>query len=515
MEVPDNLEVNSTAQTQNHTNPKIVIENKVVRTHLATGVPGLDTILAGGFLNRSTYVIVGASGTGKTVLTQQVAFNHARQGHKVLYLTFLSESHEKMLSNLTGFSFFDRNLVGNNINYFSLYHEISTDGIGSLVTVARETVLKYRANLVVMDGVSALRDFAGSRRDLRKELFDLNAQLSTLGCTVLLIVDDKLPPSDTPEYGIADGIIWLRNEVYGRRHVRSLEVLKARGAAALGGSHYFDIKSEGLVVYPRTEAALSYQELEAPPSPDTSQRFAFGIPGLDEMVSGGLLGNTLNVMIGAPGNGKTLIGLRFLYEGARQNEKTMVLTFQHPAEHLKIASTSLGFDLSPYIDNGSMQVLWLLPLKRHLDEVAQQLIQAIKAHQPTRLLIDTFDNMEELSLPMERLGEFWVALITYLRTQRITTLGTLEFSQVIGSTLEVPDSPVVTLSDSILFLRTLEIEGQLRRAISIIKLRDSGFDSRVCEFVISDEGLRVGEPFDNQRRALRDSTQPQTRSRKS
>ena len=142
------------------------------------------------------------------------------------------------------------------------------------------------------------------------------------------------------------------------------------------------------------------------------------------MLSGGLLGNTLNVLIGAPGNGKTLTGLRFLYEGARQNEKTMVLTFQHPGEHLKIASRSVGFDLSPYIDNGSMQVLWLLPLKRHLDEVAQQLIQAIKVHQPTRLLIDTFDNMEELSLPMERLGEFWVAMTNFLRTRSITTLGT-------------------------------------------------------------------------------------------
>ena len=252
MEVPDNLEVNSPGQTQNPTIPKIIIENKVVRTQLATGVSGLDTVLAGGFLSRATYVIVGASGTGKTVLTQQVAFNHAQHGHKVLYLTFLSESHEKMLSNLTDFSFFDRSLIGDTIQYFSLYHEISTEGIASLVTVARETVLKHRASLVVVDGVSALRDFAGSRRELRKELFDLNAQLSTLGCTVLLIVDDKLPPSDTPEYGIADGIIWLRNETYGRRHVRSLEVLKARGVAAANGSHYFDITlewSSGLSAY--------------------------------------------------------------------------------------------------------------------------------------------------------------------------------------------------------------------------------------------------------------------------
>lgn len=467
---------------------------------IPTDIPGLDTILIGGLLRRSTYVVVGASGTGKTVLTQEIAYNCAKRGHNVVCLTFLSESHEKMLTNLSNFSFFDQQLIGTSINYFSLYHEISNEGLGSLVAACREHVRKYKSDLVVIDGVSGLRDFATSSKELRKELFDLNVQLSVLGCTVLMIVDDKLPSGETPEYAVADGILWMQYETYGRRHVRSLEVLKARGLPVLTGLHYLDITPEGIVIYPRTEAALATQELNAPPALQLDQRYRFGIQGLDQMLSGGLLGNSVNVILGTPGAGKTLTGLRFLHEGALQQERTLLLSFNYSMEHLKAVTSQLGYDMSEFLDNGTLKTIWLLPLKRHLDEVAAQLMQAVIEYKPSRLFIDTFDEMESLALPKERLNEFWVAIFNFLRLHNVTTLGTMEFNQIIGINLIMPENSITVQADAILFLRNVEVDGALRRAISIIKMHDSAYDSRIFEYKIADNtGLQVGEPYNNQK----------------
>jgi len=117
--------------------------NPAARHRLATGIAGLDEILVGGVLNRSTHLVAGAAGTGKTVFTQQLAFYQARQGINVLYLTFLSEGHDKMIANLEGFSFFDRSLISTRIQYLSLYQEITANGgIGQLAQASREAALK-------------------------------------------------------------------------------------------------------------------------------------------------------------------------------------------------------------------------------------------------------------------------------------------------------------------------------------------------------------------------------------
>src|SRR5690349_12218399 len=158
---------------------RIKPSNPAAKSRLATGIAGLDEILAGGLLSRATHLVAGAAGTGKTVFTQQVAFYQARQGINVLYLTFLSEGHDKMIANLEGFSFFDRSLIGPRIQYLSLYQEITANGgISQLIQTSREATLKNKARLVIIDGISSLRDFANSQGELRKALFDLNVQLS-------------------------------------------------------------------------------------------------------------------------------------------------------------------------------------------------------------------------------------------------------------------------------------------------------------------------------------------------
>lgn len=476
--------------------PEAAPENPVLQ-RVSTGIAGLDIIMTGGLLGRATHLIGGASGTGKTVLTQQVAYYQAALGNNVLYLTILSESHEKLISNLNGFSFYDEKLVGTRLHYLSFYHEIATGGIANLIPACRSAILKYKAKLVIIDGVSSLRDFAISRGELRKVLFDLNAHLSALSCTVLLIVDDELPPQNAPEYAIADTIIRLNNQSFHMRHLRTLEVLKARATPALTGQHFFDIAANGIVVYPRIEALLSNEKNDPPPSPGP-ERHAFGIAGLDQMLQGGLPVGSINIHLGTPGSGKTLTGLHFIYEGARQNERTLALSFHHSTERICTKSARLGFDMKPYLEDGTLKIIWALAAERSLDEVVGQLLNAIEEHKPSRLLIDALSDLEALSFQRDGLQFFWATLTNYLRNRKITTIGTLENNRITGDTFIVPERPISIIADTILLSYTVEIESKLKNTISILEMRDSDYDNQVREYLINTkDGLRVGEPFKN------------------
>jgi circadian clock protein KaiC len=459
-----------------------------------TGVSGLDIVLAGGLLNRSTYLIAGAPGTGKSVLSQQIAFHQARLGNKVLYLTLLSESHEKMLVNLQGFSFFDRSFVGDHITYLSLYQDVIGGGLQSFTSVAREAVLKSSAKLVIMDGVSSLRDFAGSRGDLRKSLFDFNAQLSALGCTTLLIVDDELPVQNAPEYAIADNILRLHFSTDKKRYVRTLEISKSRATPALPGLHYFDITNDGLQIYPFIEAQLASQQFDPPP-PVTNERLSLGNEGLNRMVFGGLFGSSFNVILGTPGSGKTIVSLRFIHEGVRQGQKALILSLQHSPEQLLAITRELGFNLDQYVNDGTLKILWALPVQRYLDEVAGKLLQEIEAHKPALLLIDSITELERLSLDPDRIPSFWAAIANVLRNKRITTIGTMELNRLGNHVLEIPEHPISLLADTMLLMRSQEAEGQLKRLVSILEMRHSDFDPVVREYHLGSGGIQLGEPF--------------------
>ncbi|MEW6269116.1 MAG: RAD55 family ATPase [Thermodesulfobacteriota bacterium] len=246
-------------------------------------MPGFDTLLGGGLVEAGLYLLEGHAGTGKTILANQIAFNVARAGKRVLVITLIAESHGKLLEHLRGFDFFDQQAVADRYVLLSGFNDIVDQGLDGLLQFISTTVHELHPTLFVLDGFATAREYGESPRDLAKFLHALNALVTAMGCTTILLA----PISGTdphPEHTLVDGLIELSQARSGLRRAREIEIHKMRGGKHLTGQHVFTIRSGGVRVYPRLETVIGAQDVE--PGEDR-ELVSTGIPRLDEIVGAG------------------------------------------------------------------------------------------------------------------------------------------------------------------------------------------------------------------------------------
>src|SRR3954468_17960661 len=247
---------------------------------LPSGVPGLDTILCGGFTKGGIHILQGPPGTGKTTLANQICHHHAASGGRALYVTLLAESIDRMLLHLGTMRFFDGSRLPEQVSYISGLQALDNEGLPGLVTLLRREIAAHKATVLMLDGLVAAEDRAASDTEFKKFIQELQAQAGLHGCTVFLLTTAK-GQAIPPEHTMVDGIIELTDIRYGSRTERGLFVNKLRGSSVLPGRHPFLITSEGLVVYPRIEAAF---RRTTQPDEAKSGRVSIGVEGLDAML---------------------------------------------------------------------------------------------------------------------------------------------------------------------------------------------------------------------------------------
>jgi circadian clock protein KaiC len=303
---------------------------------------------------------------------------------------------------------------------------------------------------------------------------------------------------------MVDGLVDMGSRYIEQRTVTEIEVSKLRGSKHLRGKHNYEITDEGVVVHPRTEAVL--RGLTASTGQDRTRR-AFGIPGLDEMLHGGLLTGSNTVLYGVPGAGKTMLGLHFLTEGARNNEPCLYFGFHETAGRLTDNAADLGLEFTRYAKSGAIEIIWQPPLEGNLDSLAEQLLDAVRRRGVKRLFIDSLSGFEEAGYP-ERISRFLVALGNELRSLGVTTLLTVELLEVISESLYLPSKGVSSSSENILLVRFVELRSQLYRLISIVKMRESSYDSSVREFLVTESGIEVADTFRSAEAILTGAARP-------
>jgi circadian clock protein KaiC len=463
-------------------------------TRLPTGVAGFDRILQGGFFRGGLYIIAGPPGGGKTILGNQLCFEHVASGGRAIFMTLLTESHSRMLAHLSTLTFYDPTPIGHTLLYLSGYSVLLAEGLAGLLKLLRQVIRDHVATMLVLDGLTNAEAVADVPLELKQLLHDLHAFTEVSGCTIFLLAHQDGDLLVLPEHTMVDGVVALSSHRVSVRSIREIEIWKLRGSAFVEGRHFCTITDAGITVYPRTEVVLDGATFDV--SSERGRR-SFGIAQLDAMLQGGLLTGTATLVVGPAGSGKTLLGLHFLTAGAQAGEPGLYFGLYEPPPDLIAKADKVGLDLSRWVASGQIAMLWQPVLENSLDVLAAQLMQVIATHGIQRVFIDGLQGMQTLTAYPERLNRFLTALSNELRIRQITTLFTIEISDLLSPTVVIPIEGLSALADNLILLRQVELRSQLYRLLSILKVRASDYDTAIREFQITNQGIEVAATFES------------------
>lgn len=469
------------------------------RTRVPTHVPGLDTVLCGGLLRGGVYVVRGAPGSGKTILGNQICFAHARRGGSSAYVTLLAESHARMMLHLESVEFFDPDLAEESVRYLSAYSALMKSGLRGVLDFIRSEVppKKKRGSkeldtdsILVIDGFLAISDQSATVPDLKKFIQELQLYADLIGATVLLLAGPAVDET-RPEYTMVDGIIELREDLFGLRAYREVRIRKLRGGPHLRGGHVFSITDQGITVHPRLEALYGAPAIED----ECDDTFVnTGIEQLDSMLGGGFKCGTTTLLLGPSGSGKTTLGLHYL-AATPANVRAVVFGFyETPARLLEKAKT-LGLALEARVKAGEIEILWQPSTEQNVDALGQRLMDAVTRTNAKRVFIDGLDGFQRATIHAERVHHVFTAIANELRVRGVTTLYTYEVPKFLGPNLDSPITGVSSLAENLLYLRFVEVRSHLFRLLSILKVRDGAYDTSLREFHISSTGITLENTF--------------------
>lgn len=455
---------------------------------LQTCVSGLDVVLGGGLPAGSLYLIQGLAGSGKTTLACQIGFNHAKQGKKVLILTLLGESHAKMISHFSKFSFYDEALIGKELMFFSAYSSLIKGGLRDLLQLIIATMSQQQPSILIIDGFRSVRNSSATDLALAEFMHSLNSLVSSMACTTFLLSPVEGNVTDS-ENTLVDGVIELGQHEQGMGVIRELQLFKVRGAKHMLGKHVFEVKEEGVVVYPRFEALATSGE--APPAQHTL--VSVGIPSWDDRIGGGVNSGSITCLLGSPGVGKTIMGLHFIAEGLKNGEKALIVGFHESPAALVLKARSVGLELQPYLDSGNLEIMWQLPLEILIDDLASRMLNNIRTRGVARLLVDGVEGLSNLIMHPERSRYFLVALTNELRLHCVTTYMIEQLHQFKKASPSA-DPSSSALYENIMLLEYIASGDINHRQVAVMKLRENGYDSANRILTISDQGIAVGAP---------------------
>jgi circadian clock protein KaiC len=469
------------------------MSNKISIRRLPTGVPGLDSLLGGGIPEFSFNLIAGTPGSGKTTLAHQIMFSQANPNNRALFFTVLGEPALKMLRYQQQFPFFDIDKINESIRYVNLSADLMEGNFDRVLSRIAEEVKNYAPSLVFVDSfrsvVQSAKHMKQGASELQHFVQQLGMQMTNWQATTFLIGEYLTPESESsPVFTVADGILWLSQNLQRNSTVRKIQVVKMRGQAQVPGLHTFRISDEGFQVFPRAIIKHDAAAVSAIKASTGEQRVPMGVPGLDEMLGGGLPAGYSLLVVGPSGSGKTILATEFLAEGVRRGEPGVIAAFE------KSPSQLLNNKLQILIKAGQVGVIDTRSLDLSIDETLHDLIAMINRMQAKRVVIDSLSGFE-LALAPEFSEDFRGSL--YRMIAELTGMGVtiLMTSELEDRYTDLRFSPFGSafLADAIIVQRYVEIMGQFKRVFSVVKVRGSEHSKDIRLFDITDEGIIIGE----------------------
>lgn len=464
---------------------------------LSTGIPGFDEILLGGLVPRRAYLIRGMPGTGKTAIGMHFLTEGVKNKENVLFIN-MGEPTQQIISNAQSMGF-----NTDNINFLDLspdekfFSDMESYDIFSPAEVERESttsqiiekVKSLKPKRVFLDPITQFRYLSTDEFQFRKQALSFLRFLIENGATVLFTSEFSPTEPDDDLQFLADGIINVDFFSDGR----SLSISKYRGSGFRFGSHSMRITPKGVKIYPRLRPLVEEAEFK-------HETISSGIPEMDELLHGGIERGTATIISGPSGVGKTTVGIQFMKEAAGRGERSVVYTFEESVDSLVNRCESINIPVKSMIQNGILSVVQIEPLRYSPEEFAQMVRQEVDAKKAQIVMIDSTSGYK-LSLRGEDPVSHLHSLSKYLTRTGCTVILINEVENISGA-LKITDIGISYLADNIIFLRYFEMEGEMRKAIGVLKKRLSDFEKTLRELKITQYGIKVGKPLKNIRGLL-------------
>jgi len=466
--------------------------NALTQTRVSTGVAGLDEILYGGLVPQRAYLLRGGPGCGKTTLGMHFLTEGAKNGERCLFIT-LGEPENELRANaqqtgfdLTNVHFLD---LSPNAEFFT---EMQTYDIFSPAEVEREPVTQQildqieqlKPQRVFLDAMTQFRFLASDAFQFRKQVLSFLRFLIERGATVLFTSEGSASAPDDDLQFMSDGVVHLRFQP----EARVISISKFRGSDFRSGDHVMRLTDHGMQVFPRLLPDQHTQKFE-------NGIISSGVPELDELLHGGLERSTISIFTGPTGVGKTTLGLQFMKEAAGRGERSAVYIFEELTETLLRRCEALNIPVRTMIKQGTLSITQIEPLRFSPDEFADLVRREVEHNQAKIVMIDSIAGYR-VSLRGENPLPHLHALCKYLQNMGVAVLLINEVESIVGE-FQVSDIGISYLADNIVFLRYLELHGEIRKVIGVLKKRLSNFERSLREIETSRYGIKVGKPLKN------------------
>jgi len=476
--------------------------DRVAIRRLPTGVPGLDQIMGGGLPEFSFNLIAGAPGTGKTTLAQQIMFALSSPERPALYFTVVGEPPLKMLRYQQQFTFFDMARVNESVRYVNLSEDVITGTLEKLLGRIVREVETTGPRVVVVDSfrtvAQAVERPQNAHVDLHHFVHQLAVRLTGWEATTFLVGEYQASEAEkNPVFTVADGLLWLVQSVDRNSMVRKIQVMKMRGQAPIPGLHTFRITSDGVQVFPRVIVGAGAEQRARPAVAGAKrqprERLSVGVKGLDEMLGGGIPAGYSVLLAGPSGSGKSVLATEFIRAGASRGEPGIIAVFEkRPVEYSQEGPG--GDRLDRLVHEGRVGIIHTRPLDLSIDEMLNEMVEAIQRLKARRLVIDSLSGFELALAPTfrEDFRESLYRMVAVLTGMGITMMMTAELED---SYVDLRFSPHGTafLTDAIIMQRYIELKGQLQRVMAVVKVRGSAHSKDLRAFEITEQGIVMGE----------------------
>ena len=465
-----------------------------------TGIEGFDEIAHGGIPQGRSTLISGTSGSGKTIFSMQFLFaGIALYGENGVFVTF-EEIPDDIVKNMLGFGWDLRKYIeGGKFAFVDASPsedeavEVGEFDLGAFLARLLHAVEKVGAKRMAIDSISALFPRYTDQAKIRRELYRIAAKLKKTGITTL-ITAEKIGEAEgrAGRFGVeefvSDNVILLHNyldEEHGDRR-RSVEILKFRGASHETQDTPLLVRSDGINVFPRPKPSYAGQK-------SSVVKITTGIEQLDRMFDGGVYEDSVTLVSGPSGVGKTVMAMQFVVEGARRGQKGLFFAFEESQEQLFRNAESFGWGLRDLVKEEKIKLICSVPEELNPEEHYKRIRDIIEGVQVKRFVIDSLSALERIYVP-NKFREFAIGLNVYLKNKGVTSLITDTISTLLDVS-KMTESNLSTMADNVILIKYVEVEGHIKRALAVFKARASRHDKQLHELVIDDNGVSLGKGF--------------------